>query len=53
MKTINLNYLLNRRHIIISVVVLSCSSDEIDEPQAPAPNDNVSDGSGDLGQNTR
>ena len=38
--------------IIISVVVFSCSTEEIDEPQAPAPNDNVSDGSGDGGQNT-
>ena len=36
----------------ISLFIMSCSSEEVDEPQGPAPNDNVSDGSGDGGQTT-
>jgi hypothetical protein len=36
----------------ISLLIMSCSSEEVDELQDPAPNDNVSDGSGDGGQTT-
>ena len=36
----------------ILLLIMSCSSEEVDELQDPAPNDNVSDGSGDGGQTT-
>ena len=48
MKTINKLFAIGA----ISLFIMSCSSEEIDEPQDSAPNDNVSDGSGDGGQTT-
>jgi len=48
MKTINKLFAI----VTISLFIMSCSSEEVDEPQGSAPNDNVSDGSGDGGQTT-